>query len=278
MTIEQKSGQKTTARGIDVSHYQGAVDWRAVKGAGICFAFAKATDGIAERDPCFGSNWREMKEAGIVRGAYHFFRAAQDATGQAQHFAQRLQQVTLEAGDLPPVLDVEITDGVDNQVLVDRVRTWLDAIEQELGRRPLIYTDHAFWSAHMTDRFGHYPLWIAAYEVDRPPLPEGWENWIFWQFSQKGQMSGVQGDVDLDRFNGSRDDLGAFLQSPGKWTATETAPETAATKTRTFTVQPRDSLDGIAARYGVTGAELAKTNKIDDPNRIAVGQVLKIPS
>ncbi len=91
-------------------------------------------------------------------------------------------------------------------------------------------------------------------------------------------MSGVQGDVDLDRFNGSQEDLGVFLQSPGKWTATETAPETAATKTRTFTVQPGDSLDGIAARYGVTAAELAKTNKIDDPNRIAVGQVLKIPS
>ncbi|HEV3471189.1 MAG TPA: GH25 family lysozyme, partial [Pyrinomonadaceae bacterium] len=112
--------------GIDVSHYQGGVNWEAVKAAGCAFAFAKATEGAGVTDPFFHANWAGMKAAGLLRGAYHFFRPAQDAAQQAAHF---LSTVQLQPGDLPPVLDVETADGVAGADLVGGVQTWLDAVE-----------------------------------------------------------------------------------------------------------------------------------------------------
>ena len=187
--------------GIDVSHFQGHIDWLAVKAAGCAFAFAKATEGTNVTDLYFAANWSGMKAAGLLRGAYHFFRAGEPAEQQAAHF---LSTVQFEPGDLPPVIDIEVNDGVPNQTLVGGVQTWLDAVEPVAGATPIIYTDTPFWNAHCNGQFGQYPLWIAHYtSASTPsPLPEGWTDWTFWQYSQSLTIGGVNGAADHDYFNG----------------------------------------------------------------------------
>ena len=193
--------------GIDVSHFQGRVDWPAVKAAGCAFAFAKATEGAGEIDPFFAANWAGMKAAGLLRGAYHFYRAQQDGAQQAAHF---LSAVEFEAGDLPPVLDIEVNDGVTGPALVGGVQTWLDAVEPAAGVTPIIYTNTPFWDAHFNDQFSRYPLWIAHYGPAPQPLPTGWTVWTFWQYSQSLHIAGVGGPADHDYFTGPLTQLQAL--------------------------------------------------------------------
>jgi lysozyme len=292
----------TRIQGIDVSHFQGTVNWQEVKQAGMKFAIAKATEGQNTVDSQFKTNWQNIKAAGLLRGAYHFFDAGIDGTSQANHFLQTAQ---VEAGDLPPVIDVEAAANASNATILQEVQNWLDTVEQALNRLPMIYTTASFWNSHLNHTFGKYPLWVAEYGVSVPKIPAGWSNWQFWQYSQSGSVEGVTGSVDMDYFNGSYDDLLAFLQlaepqsssteanAAGSGTSnnapatSETTEETAAASTTavpasattaiTYTVKAGDTLDRIAAHYGVSETELAEANHISDPNKIYVGQVLTIP-
>jgi lysozyme len=261
------------ASGIDVSHYQGSVDWKAVKAGGVSFAFAKATEGTSSVDSMFETNWQGIKGAGVLRGAYHFFRASQDASAQANNFVQTVGQLT--AGDLPPVLDVETTDGATDSAIVQGVNTWLNAVGQKMGRAPMIYTTASFWNAHLTGNYGGYPLWVAHYDVAQPNIPSAWSDWAFWQHSQSGAVEGVSGSVDLDYFNGTYADLLAYLKLPS--TVVATAAPVQSTAEYTYTVQPGDSLGRIAVRYGTTVSALMEANNITDPNLIEAGQTLTIP-
>jgi lysozyme len=195
--------------GIDVSHYQGQVNWEAVKAAGCAFAFAKATEGTNITDPYFAANWAGMQAAGLARGAYHFFRPGEDAAQQAQHF---LATVQLKPTDLPPVIDVEVSDNVSGGAIVEGVQAWLDAVEQGAGVTPIIYTAAYFWNQYLNSGFGRYPLWIAHYTAAAAPapLPEGWADWTFWQYSQSLAIAGVSGAADHDYFNGTLGDLRAL--------------------------------------------------------------------
>lgn len=188
------------ARGIDVSHYQGRIDWRAVEADGIGFAYVKATEGASFVDPAFRRNWAAAGETRIARGAYHRFRARRDGVAQADHF---LSIVRLREGDLPPVLDVESTDGVSDALLIRRVRAWLAAVERETGMRPIVYTKPGFRRAHLGTALDDYPLWISEYGVDSPSV----DPWHFWQHSERGRVAGINTAVDLDRFNGSHAEL-----------------------------------------------------------------------
>ncbi|MCA1567216.1 MAG: glycoside hydrolase family 25 protein [Acidobacteria bacterium] len=195
--------------GIDVSHYQGAVNWREVKGAGCAFAFAKATESTSIVDPEFAANWSGMKSVGLVRGAYHFFRPEQNAVEQANHF---LQVVQLEPGDLPPVIDIELNDGVMGGALIAGVGNWIDTVAQATGMTPMIYTATYFWNEYMNDGFGKFPLWLAHYSSAPEPLPKGWANWTFWQYSQSLSIPGVSGAADHNRFDGAQSDLQALTK------------------------------------------------------------------
>lgn len=203
----------STVQGIDVSHFQGTVDWRQVAQAGMSFAFAKATEGITYVDPQFATNWPGIQAAGLLRGAYHFFEANDDPEAQAQNF---LSTVQLSPGDLPPVLDIETTAGVSDQQIWSGVSAWLQIVEQATGRQPIIYTAPGFWSSHEPDlTLTRYPLWLADY-ASQPVLPNGWTSWLFWQHSQSGVVAGVTGAVDLDLFSGTLQQLQELAQgSPG---------------------------------------------------------------
>jgi lysozyme len=262
--------------GIDVSEWQGVVDWQNVKQAGTAFAFARATYGATLVDPQFSANWQGMRAAGIVRGTYHFFVTADDPTQQADLFIKTVG--SLDGSDLPPVLDVESESGTGSN-LISGVQTWLGLVEQGLRRQPMIYTGPSFWNEYMTGGFGSYPLWVSEYEVSAPKQVNGWNTWAFWQYSSTGTVSGITGSVDLDYFNGSLNDLEAFINSPVGATATSPPPNNPSepSHTQTYTVQSGDTLDTIANRYGTTINAICQTNGITDPNMIRVGQVLTIP-
>jgi lysozyme len=218
---------ESQAAGIDVSHFQGTVNWTEVAASGIVFAFAKATDGITYTDPEFSVNWPAMKSAGLLRGAYHFYEPADDPVSQAEHF---LSTVSLVPGDLPPVLDVE-TLGASAAELWSGVATWLQTVQTATGRQPILYLAPDFWNDNSPDlALASYPLWLADY-ASQPTLPNGWSAWTFWQHSETGSVPGVSNAVDLDLFNGTVAQLREWV---GLATPSTTVPATvSATATTT---------------------------------------------
>ena len=250
-------------RGIDVSHFQGDVNWLSVAQSGVSFAFAKATEGTSYVDPKFAANWAGMKDAGIQRGAYHFFEP-DDGTTQGQHFLATLGS---DHGELPPVCDLETGSPAQSDV-----QAWLDTVQQGTGVTPIIYASRSFANDHLR-AFGSYPLWLAEYtSASEPTLPSAWDTWTFWQHSDGGSVPGVSGSVDEDYHNGP---LGSAPPAPATTTTTTTAPATSSGQT--YTVQAGDTLSAIAARFGTTVDAIAAANDITDPDVIGVGQVLKIP-
>ena len=188
--------------GIDVSKYQSVIAWDAVKqmnvqGIHMQFAFIKATQGTDGTDPQFRRNWKKSKEAGLRRGAYHFFVPYADGAAQARHF---FDQVTLEDGDLPPVLDVEHIRGVPPERLRTEVKKWLEMAEEHYGIRPIIYTNVDFYERYLGTMFDEYPLWAAHYY--QPDQPRIGREWSFWQHSDQGHVSGIAHKVDFNVFNG----------------------------------------------------------------------------
>ncbi|MEM9595335.1 MAG: GH25 family lysozyme [Acidobacteriota bacterium] len=196
--------------GIDVDHHRGDIDWSQVAAAGKTFTFIKATEGNDFVDPNFEANWTAAKEAGLLRGAYHFFRPEDGAATQAENF---LGVVNQAPGDLPPVLDVEAMDGVDAAAALAGVLAWLEQVEAALGVAPTVYTGPNFWNALDSGAMAPYPLWIAEYGVEAPRVPQGWGDWTFWQYSHEGEVAGVDGDVDLDVFAGTRSELLALTST-----------------------------------------------------------------
>ena len=196
--------------GIDVSHFQGQIDWEKVAGSGVKFAFIKATDGAAGTDARFDANWREAKAAGVRSGAYHFFRAEQDAEQQARLFVRKLND---DWGELPAVLDFEVLGQATAEQAIDGAVRWMELVEAASGKRPMLYTGPSFWKAQAKDSaaFCDYPLWIAHYTSGaHPSLPAAWKQWTFWQHSEQGSVPGITGPVDLDRFYGNAMELAAL--------------------------------------------------------------------
>ncbi|RYF90987.1 MAG: glycoside hydrolase family 25 protein [Chitinophagaceae bacterium] len=191
-----------TIHGIDVSRYQKTIGWRLVKDMQvddirIGFAFMKATEGMDRVDPQFKRNWTQAKKAGIPRGAYHFFIASRSGKAQAAHF---LENVRLRPGDLPPVLDVEQTNGASVTDLQQRVADWLMMVEKAYKVKPIIYTNVDFYKNFLAGRFDDYPLWVAHYLVkDKPRIKRPWQ---FWQHSERGRANGIDAFVDFNVFNG----------------------------------------------------------------------------
>jgi lysozyme len=204
---------KDTQKGIDVSHYQGDILWNKVAASGKIFAIAKATGGKDYTDPHFTDNWYGIRRHDMIRGAYHFFYAGDDPVKQAEHFLATVGKI--RRNDLPPILDVEITDQVHTQVLMENTLIWLKKVEQATQRKPIIYTDSAFGEEFLTDpRFGQYYLWLADYSVENPKPPQAWNNkqWFLLQHSQDGKVGGIKDDVDLSHYQGSLENLKAFIQ------------------------------------------------------------------
>jgi lysozyme len=188
--------------GIDVSHYQSSINWDDVKAMQdknikIGFAFIKATEGLNNTDNTFRRNWVKAKESGMPRGAYHFFVPSKSGKAQAESF---IDNVELEKGDLPPVLDIERTYGASSEQIQQRAKDWLVMIEKKYKVKPVIYTNVVFYETFLAGQFDEYPLWVAHYLVkDKPHIKR---SWTFWQHNETGRVNGIDAYVDFNAFNG----------------------------------------------------------------------------
>lgn len=193
--------------GIDISHYQGAINWEKVRNvelddSPLRFIFIKATEGTDLMDDYFNENWYQARANGFLRGAYHFFSPKTPGKQQAQYF---LRQVHLEDGDLPPVLDIETVGSLTPLQVKNEVLNWLNAVEVRYGVKPIIYTNYRFKLDYLNDDiFKSYPYWIAHYYVDKVEYKGKWN---FWQHTDQGVIPGIKGKVDLNIYNGSMYDL-----------------------------------------------------------------------
>lgn len=194
-----------TIYGIDVSHYQKDIEWVKVRENEITFAFVKATEGISLRDKKFEQNWAGAAEAGIIRGAYHFYLPYLDPEKQARNFTSLVQ---LQSGDLPPVLDVEVRGRKPIDKFRRDLKVWLDHVENAYGTKPIIYTGYYFYKDYLQGHFDSYPLWIAHYDVPKLNLERSnTRKLAFWQHTDKGFIGGIDATVDCNVFYGSMRDL-----------------------------------------------------------------------
>lgn len=182
-------------KGIDVSHYQGIIDWPIVAASGIQFAICKATQGITVQDPLFRRNIIGAKAAGILTGAYHFFNPMSDAKEQADNFLNQFVDT-----DFPMMLALDLEgpnwDGFGAMQRGEMVEVFLDYVEERRGR-PMIYTSPAFARQYLqTVLFGLYKMWVADYAEN---IPAGWANYAIWQEKADARIPGIPGkDVDYD--------------------------------------------------------------------------------
>lgn len=203
--------------GMDISHHQGKVDWAAVvKEGAVDFAFVKATEGLTFKDPEFENNRSALGGTTLRWGAYHYYRPEDSGKEQANYFLKTVGVDNLKKHLLPPVLDVEEWNKESTQELINGVQTWLDTVEAAIGRKPIVYTYHEFWTAHLNRGFQDYPLWLSG------PLEES-VPWSFWQMGNQGQVAGVGGCVDQDMFRGTLEELDAFILT-GKLPVTALQP------------------------------------------------------
>jgi len=194
-----------TTPGIDVSYYQQTIDWPRVQSAGIGFAFIRLSDGATQRDAMFATNWAEARRAGVVRGAYQYFRPDQSVAAQADLMIAAMRSRGRD--DLPPVIDIEADAGLGAAEVAERAADWVARVRAALGVEPIVYTGSDLWRNRGADRLGAQPLWIAHYTQGCPSLPSAWSRWTFWQHTNHGAVPGIDGEVDLDRFAGTPDEL-----------------------------------------------------------------------
>ena len=195
--------------GVDVSRWQGSVDWFRLRQTGIAFAFIKATEGGDVADPLFADHWQGAARAGLPRGAYHFYFLCRPAAEQARWF---IDHVPAEPGALPPVLDIEwnhqsrlCRQRPAPEIIRSEILTYLALVGAHYGQRPLIYTTVDFWRDNELWRIGGEEFWLRSV-AGHPRKTYPGQDWSFWQYTGTGVVQGVSGAVDLNAFAGSEAD------------------------------------------------------------------------
>jgi len=192
--------------GIDVSEFQGRVDWDEVaileEKYPVQFVFIRATAGNDRVDSKFKKNWEGAKEHKIMRGAYHYYRPNENSIEQANLF---IKTVKLKSGDLPPVLDIEkLPKNQPLDSLKKGLKRWLNKVETHYGVRPIIYTGERYYDDFLKEEFSEYLFWIANYNFYREKIDE---DWLFWQFTEKASLKGIKNRVDVNIYNGDLQQL-----------------------------------------------------------------------
>ena len=192
--------------GIDVSEYQGEISWSYVDTLEnkhpLHYVFIRATVGKDRKDRKFEKNWLGAKENKMIRGAYHYYRPNENSLEQAELF---IKTVTLQKGDLPPVLDIEKLP--KNQSIANLklgLKRWLHAVESHYGVKPIIYSGESYYEDFLKEEFGDYLFWIANYNFYREEIAE---HWLVWQFTEKASVPGIKGNVDVNIYNGDLQQL-----------------------------------------------------------------------
>lgn len=258
-------------QGIDVSSYQGRIDYRAVKEAGIDVVYIKSSEGQHLEDPEFRNNYEGAKANGLNIGFYHFVRARseEEAIKEAEFFSRVI------AGTQPNcrlAMDFEIFGNLSTYEINNISRVFLEKTRELTGKEMVIYSNaydaRTIFSYELATR---YPLWIAEYGVNTPRDNGKWENWVGFQYWDKGRINGIRGDVDLDRFT-----EGIFLSNSGEIPKPNNPNPGEIQNVVSYTVKRGDTLSKIASWYGTTVEQIVALNHIQNPNLIYPGEVLQI--
>ncbi|MBK5720245.1 glycoside hydrolase family 25 protein [Dysgonomonas sp. Marseille-P4677] len=197
-------------QGIDVSHHQQKINWGKLDKKAVQFAFLKATEGGNHKDSMFQENWREAIHHNIPVAAYHFFTFCKDGEEQARNY---IHYVPKDSIDLPPIIDLEYGGNcaIENRKedLISEIEKYFEIIEDHYQRKVIIYTTNEFYKNYLINQFPENPIWIRDI-LSEPNLPDG-RNWMFWQFTNKGKLEGINTPVDLNAFNGSREEFEKLL-------------------------------------------------------------------
>jgi len=205
-------GNSITVPGADVSSYQPNINWQILKAAGIGFVFLKCTEGLTVKDSTFQKFSLLCAQNGINHGAYHFFHPKYDGVAQAKFFIDTIGGSL--AGDMPCVMDWETADNVPANHDVAQGLAFLSYVKQVTGKTPIVYGGPYFLNAlGLPQTIKQNPLWIAHYGVSSPMIPDAWDTWHFWQYSDAQPVAGVSGKCDADKFNGTSSDLALYIKS-----------------------------------------------------------------
>ena len=201
--LEKHEGK---AVGIDVSEYQGKISWSYVDTIEnqypLHFVFIRASAGNDAVDRRFKRNWEGAKKNKMIRGAYHYYRPNENSLEQAELF---IKTVRLQKGDLPPVLDIEkLPKNQSMTNLKKGLRRWLQAIENHYKVKPIIYTGEKYYDDFLKEEFSDYLFWIANYNFYREEIQD---DWLFWQFTERAAVPGIEGNVDVNIYNGDLQQL-----------------------------------------------------------------------
>lgn len=192
--------------GIDVSEYQGNIHWDSVKNIEgtfpIQFVILRSTAGKNRIDAKFHQNWKALRNQKIIRGAYHYYRPNENSLQQAELF---IKTVKLKKGDLPPILDIEkLPKNQSLDSLKVGLKRWLKKVEEHYGEKPIIYSGESYYNDFLEEEFADYAFWIANYNFFVENIKD---EWLMWQFTEKGTVSGIKGNVDVNIFNGNLQQL-----------------------------------------------------------------------
>lgn len=195
------NNHETGVAGIDISQYQGNINWEKVDSIGkfkLHFVFIRATVGTDKADEKFKFNWIQSKKHKFLRGAYHYYRPDENSKAQALNF---INQVCLKKGDFPPVLDIEkLPENQSMEKLKEGLKNWLQTVEQHYKVKPIIYSGEKYYEDFLKKEFSDYSFWVANYNFW---VTNCKDDWLFWQFSEKASISGIDEQVDLNIYNGS---------------------------------------------------------------------------
>lgn len=192
---------KYSIRGIDVSHWQGEINWEDVKNQDFKFVFIKASEGNDFVDDCFIENWDNSNEAGILRGAYHYFTTGSSGAEQAENF---ISVVPVEDNSLPPVIDIE-EGGLSKEKFRNELRDYIEMIENHYDQKPILYVMYPLYDGYIKGDFEEYEIWIR--DIIKTPSLSDKREWLIWQYCNRGRISGIDAYVDLNVFNGSYQEL-----------------------------------------------------------------------
>ncbi|UPT75382.1 MAG: hypothetical protein M0D55_06750 [Elusimicrobiota bacterium] len=200
-------------RGVDVSFYQGDIQWEKVAASGIAFAFIKATQNVDHVDAKFARNWEAAGAAGLARGAYHFYSLCKDGGAQAANFIARVPR---DPRALAEIVDVELSGDCarapSKEEFLAQFAVFVARLEAAYGRLPMIYTNKQVYERYLKEVAGRHKIWIADPHGAAPETPPGLA-WTFWQYSFRGRVDGIEGDVDLNAFNGTREQFAGLVPS-----------------------------------------------------------------
>ena len=267
-------------KGIDVSVWQGDIDFSKVKEHGIESVYIRAGEGDNITDKYFESNYQKARSAGLKYGFYHYVtaRSTVQAKEQANFFANLIHT---KPQDMRAAMDFENLSGLSADEAVSIAKAYLETLQKRIGHTPVVYSNaydaSSVWKGHLTA----YPLWVAEYGRSEPYSTGGWKSWAGFQYSDKGTVSGISGHVDLDDY---KDEI--FLtegeKSSGRtirhtYNAANDGCKESSGGYITYVVKRGDTLSAIARKYDTTVEDLVRINNIKDPDHIYVGQQLRIP-